>query len=159
MLVGRRRHKEVQVDDMLAMGQQVLAAQPFSTLLGAQLTAFAAGAAEITLALGPTLRQQHGFAHGGVISYAADNALTFAGGSALGPDVVTAEYKINYLRPAQGEWLIARATVIAAGRRQAVYRCDIFVEAGGVEQLCATAQGTSMPLGSGGQGDPEAAHG
>lgn len=25
--------------------------------------------------------QQHGFVHGGVISYLADNALTFAGGS------------------------------------------------------------------------------
>jgi uncharacterized protein (TIGR00369 family) len=68
--------------------------------------------------------------------------------------VVTSEYKINYVKPAIGETLIARATVIAAGRRQAVCRCDVFVVNNGSEALCATAQGTivSMEIASVGTG-------
>jgi uncharacterized protein (TIGR00369 family) len=87
--------------------------------------------------------QQNGFVQGGVISYAADNALTFAGGSVLGLAVLTSEYKINYLRPASGETLMARASVVHAGKRQAVCRCNVFaVGSGGEETFCAAAQGT-----------------
>jgi acyl-coenzyme A thioesterase PaaI-like protein len=71
-----------------------------------------------------------------------DNALTFAVGSVLDPRVLTQEYKINYLRPAGGERLSARALAVSAGRRHAVCRCDVFdVGADGEETLCA-AQGT-----------------
>jgi uncharacterized protein (TIGR00369 family) len=130
------------MDDMLAMGRRVLASQPFSAWLGAELLSFAHGAAELKIPITPQMTQQHGFVHGGVISYAADNALTFAGGSALGSAVVTSEFKINYVRPALGEFLIARATVVYAGASQAVCRCDVFVSKDGEERLCAAAQGT-----------------
>lgn len=132
---------------MLAMGRRVLASQPFSVLLGTELLSFGAGAAELKIPITPQVKQQHGFVHGGVISYAADNALTFAGGSALGPGVVTAEFKINYVRPATGEFLVARATVVHAGASQAVCRCDVYVSDAGTERLCATAQGTIVKIG------------
>jgi uncharacterized protein (TIGR00369 family) len=88
------------------------------------------------------VKQQHGFVHGGVVSYAADNALTFAGGAALGPAVMTSEFKINFLRPAKGEELIARASVIHAGKSQAVCQCQVFSVVAAEEVLCAMAQGT-----------------
>jgi uncharacterized protein (TIGR00369 family) len=134
--------------EMLELGQQILAAQPFSGLLRARLSAFGEGSAELLIPIRPELLQQHGFVHGGVLSYAADNALTFAGGSVLGAAVVTSEYKINYVKPARGQTLIARASVIAAGKRQAVCRCDVFVVDGEHESLCATALGTIATLGS-----------
>ncbi len=134
------------MNDFLAFGQNVLASQPFSVLLGAQLSAFKPGYAELRLPVRAELLQQHGFVHGGVISYLADNALTFAGGSVLGPAVVTAEYKINYLRPAQGDQLEARAVVIHAGKRQAVCRCEVFTMNNEEEILCAVAQGTIVRL-------------
>lgn len=134
------------MDDLFRLGQQALMAQPFSRLLGAQLTAFRHAQAELTIPITPDLMQQHGFVHGGVLSYAADNALTFAGGSILGPAVVTAEYKINYLKPARGERLVARATVIGAGARQAVCRCDLWMVTGNEQVLCAIAQGTIVAL-------------
>ncbi len=136
------------MSDPLEYGRKVLAAQPFSVLLGAELVAFSSRSAEIRVPISAQLRQQNGFAHGGVISYLADNALTFAGGSALGAGVVTAEYKINYLRPALGEALIGRATVVHAGKSQAVCRCDVFDLKDGSEQLCATAQGTIARIGA-----------
>lgn len=135
--------------DLLQLGRRILAEQPFSVLLGTELTAFEAGSAELTLVVRPEHMQQHGFVHGGVVSYLADNALTYAGGSVLpGLGVVTSEYKINYLRPAIGETLIARAVAQYAGKTQAVCRCDVFAMASGEEKLCATAQGTIVPIGA-----------
>lgn len=134
-------------DTLLAWGRQVLAAQPFSRLLGAELAALAPGRAELQLALRDELKQQNGFAHGGVVSYLADNALTYAGGAALAVPVVTAEFKVNYVRPAIGERLVARAEAVATGRSQAVCRCEVFAVTGGEEKLCAVAQGTISKLG------------
>jgi uncharacterized protein (TIGR00369 family) len=134
--------------DLLQRGREVLALQGFSRLLGSQLDAFEPGLAQLSLAIGPQLLQQHGFVHGGVLSYLADNALTYAGGSVLGTDVVTAEYKINYLRPAAGgDRLVALASVVGSGKTQAVCRCDVFIEEAGERKLCAAAQGTIRKAG------------
>lgn len=127
----------------MAFGRQILASQPFSQLLGTELTALTGqGQCELRLPLRNELMQQYGFAHGGVVSYMADNALTYAGALALQVLVITSEFKINYVRPAVGEMLIARSSCIHAGRTQAVTRCDVFAVKDGVEKLCATAQGT-----------------
>ena len=135
------------MEDLFTLGKEVLASQPFSVLIGAELLSFSQGYAELKIPIQPELKQQHGFVHGGVISYAVDNALTFAGGSVLGTSVTTSEFKINYLRPAIGDFLFARATVIHAGKSQAVCRCDVFVSKDGKESLCATSQGTITMLG------------
>lgn len=56
---------------------------------------------------------------------------------------VTDEYKINNLKIAAGEKLIARASVIHAGKTQAVCCCEIFVVvADGAKTLRAAAQST-----------------
>ena len=131
----------------LAMGREVLARQPFSVLLGAELVALEPGRCELGVVITEQLKQQMGFAHGGVVSYLADNALTYAGGTALRVPVVTSEYKINYVRPAVGERLIARARAVHVGRTQAVCQCEVFVVTAGHEKLCALAQGTVAGLG------------
>ncbi len=133
-------------EDLTPMGQGVLAAQDFSRLLGAELTHLSSGRAVLRLPVTDALKQQHGFVHGGAISYLADNALTFAGGAKMGVPVVTAEMKINYIRPATGDYLIARAETISSGRSQVVARCDVFAVTAGEERLCAAAQGTIAAL-------------
>lgn len=127
---------------ILNLGKQTLAAQPFSQLVGAELTTFKAGEVVFEIPIRDELLQHHGFVHGGVLSFAADNALTFVGGTVLGPEIITSEYKINYLKPGMGEKIIARATVLSSGKRQAVCRCDIFTVIDNEEKLCAVAQGT-----------------
>jgi uncharacterized protein (TIGR00369 family) len=126
----------------LEAARAALRSQPFSMLLGAELTSFDSAGIELRVPITDKVKQQHGFVHGGVISYLADNALTFAGGSALGPATVTSEYKINYLRPARGEIIVARASIIHAGKSQAVCRCEVFAVAGEEWVLCAVALGT-----------------
>jgi uncharacterized protein (TIGR00369 family) len=129
-------------DALLAHGREILAAQPFSVLLGTELTALDASGVVLELPMRPDLLQQFGFAHGGVVSYLADNALTYAGATVLGVTVVTVEMKINYLRPAIGDRLVARGTVVSSGQTLAVTRCDVYALRAGEEIHCATAQGT-----------------
>lgn len=137
------------MQEMLAFGQQILSTQPFSGLIGARLTVWNPESTELVIPVRDELKQQYGFVHGGVVSYAADNAMAFAGGAAYGQGVVTSEFKINYVRPAVGEALIARASATAVGKRQAVCRCEVYVLQDGQEKLCALAQGTIAPLDQG----------
>jgi uncharacterized protein (TIGR00369 family) len=134
-------------DEMLAVAQNIMASQPFSVMLAAKIVAFSPGYAEIHLPIKPEFLQQFGYVHGGVLGYLADNALTFAGGSVFGAEVITSEFKINYVKPAKGSLLIARATVAITGSRQAVCRCDIVAQDNGQEYLCAIAQGTIVKRG------------
>jgi uncharacterized protein (TIGR00369 family) len=129
------------MSDLLEYGKSVLKAQPFSNLLGAELTAFERGSAEITLLVREDFKQQYGFVHGGVVSYLADNCLTYAGESVLG-NAVTSEFKINYVRPALGHKLIARASILYSGKRQAVCDCKVLALGEKGETLVAVAQGT-----------------
>jgi len=133
------------VSNLLEFGRKILNNQPFSVLVGTELELFEPGKAVLTLTVREELKQQHGFVHGGVVSYLADNALTYAGGSVLG-DSVTSEYKINYLRPAIGEKLVARASVLASGRKQAVCQCEVFAIGDSGERLVAVAQGTIIKI-------------
>lgn len=127
----------------LEIGRAILEMQAFSRLLGTELTVFEQGRTELVLTLKPEHLNQHKAAHGGVLSYLADNALTFAGGSVLGPACVTLEMKINYLKPGKGERLVARAHVAGSGKQQAVCQCEVFgIDSDGTETLCAVAQGT-----------------
>lgn len=115
----------------------VLAAQPFSRLLGTEVAEFRAGTATLDLAFADDLRQQHGFVHGGVLAYLADNAVTFAGGSVLGPAVLTAGLSVTYLAPARGD-LRATAHVVSVDGSTARCRCEIVAD--GI--VCAVAEGS-----------------
>lgn len=134
--------------DLLEKGTLVLNSQPFSRMVGAALEDLQPGSAALSMCVTEDLKQQHGFVHGGVISYLADNTLTFAGGSILG-DCVTAEYKINYIAPAIGQKLLAKADVVKAGKRQAVCKCEIFSINGGEKSLIAFASGSIRKVESG----------
>jgi uncharacterized protein (TIGR00369 family) len=126
----------------LDQARAALAAQPFSRLLGAQLNSFGPDGVELKVPVRPAHRQQHGYAHGGLLGYAADNALTFAAGAVAGPDVLTAGYTINVLAPVLGDRLLARAWVISAGQRLIVTRCELIEPQPDGDRLSAIAQGT-----------------
>lgn len=105
------------------------------------------GTSELLLELRPEMTQHHGFAHGAIVGLMADNACAWAGASVLG-DVVTGGYTINFLRPAKGQRLRARGTVIKPGKRQAVVRAEVFAESDGAPAVhVASAQGTIIPTG------------
>ena len=133
--------------ELQKLGFAALNSQPFSRHLGTELVAFEQGRAVLALEVRPEFLQQHGFVHGGIVSYLIDNAITFAGGSVLGENVVTAEYKVNYIKPARGQRLVATAIVESAGTRLAVCRCEVMAKDGEKESRCAVGLGTIALLG------------
>ena len=75
------------------------------------------GTCETSLVIQERLLQQHGFIHGGVIATMADHTAGGAARSVSGDkDVLTVEFKINYLRPAIGDACAARLQCCAAAR-------------------------------------------
>jgi len=95
-----------------------------------------------------TLTQQHGYLHAGVLTTLADNACGYAALSLLPPgqEVLTAELKVNFLRPARGMLAIARAEVLKPGRTLTVARAEVWMRMeDGAEMLCAAMQATLVP--------------
>jgi uncharacterized protein (TIGR00369 family) len=114
--------------------------------IGAELASLGPGRCAIELCFSERVGQQHGFFHGGVIGAVADTAGGYAALSLLpiGSEVVTLEYKVNFLRPAAGDRLLAEASVLRAGRSVTVTRVDVFIEARGRRSLCAALQQSVM---------------
>jgi uncharacterized protein (TIGR00369 family) len=105
------------------------------------------GESELLLVMRPEMTQHHGYAHGAIVGLMADNACAWAGASVVG-DVVTGGYTIDFLRPAKGERLRAKGTVIKAGKRQVVVRADVWAESDGEAPVhVAAAQATIVPTG------------
>ncbi|MGH8811703.1 MAG: PaaI family thioesterase [Advenella sp.] len=86
--------------------------------LGANLTLIQAGEVHITLPFSAHLSQQHGYLHAGAVTSIVDSACGYAAltMAPAGYEVVTAEFKINLLRPALGPAFIAIGKVQNAGK-------------------------------------------
>lgn len=117
--------------------------------LGATLGLVAPGAVDIELPWSPSLTQQHGFLHAGVVATALDSACGYAGFSLMEADaaVLTIEFKINLLAPAQGQRFRMQGRVIKPGKTITVCEGRAFVlgEAGD-EKLVATMGCTLMAI-------------
>jgi uncharacterized protein (TIGR00369 family) len=111
----------------------------FLDTLGIRLDAVGPGTCVASLPLTAALRQQHGFAHAGVVTTLGDHTAGGAAKAAVPPgkDVLTLELKINFLRPARGERLVARGRALRAGRTVAVSEAEVFAIADGQEELVA----------------------
>jgi uncharacterized protein (TIGR00369 family) len=93
---------------------------------------------ETSLVVQERLRQQHGFVHGGVIATMADHTAGGAARSVSGDkDVLTVEFKINYLKPAVGDRLRCSATVLRAGKTVIVAEALVYATNAGKETLVA----------------------
>ena len=116
--------------------------------LGARLAAVGPGHAEIRAPVRAELTQQHGYFHAGVSGTIADSACGYAAYTLMPADssVLTVEYKMNLLAPAEGEELIARAKVLRSGKTLKICAADVHVLKGGSEVYCATMLATIMCL-------------
>jgi uncharacterized protein (TIGR00369 family) len=125
------------------------AQQAIMNLIGARLSLVEPGVIEITLPYRADLTQQHGYLHAGVVTTIADSACGYAAYSLMpaGSEVLSVEFKVNLLRPAQGATFVARAEVIKAGRTLTVVGADVFgIAENGDKELVATMQGTMIAL-------------
>jgi uncharacterized protein (TIGR00369 family) len=112
--------------------------------LGAELVEVAEGTCAISCRPRPELTQQHGYVHAGVIAAIADSAAGYAALSLMPgeAEVLTVEFKLNLLAPAEGELLIARGMVLRAGRTLTVCEAAVAAVRDGAETPCAVALAT-----------------
>ncbi len=117
-------------------------------LIQATLPVVDQGRTEIHLPHWQGVEQQHGFVHGGVVGMIADSAAGYAAMTMVpaSASVLTVEYKMNLMAPADGEKLIARGTVVRAGRTLIVTQAEVFAVKDGKEALCALMQQTIMVM-------------
>lgn len=134
--------------DFAARVRASFARQRVMETLGATLTRVEPGAVEIALPYHAELTQQHGFVHAGIVATILDSACGYAAFSLMPADmaVLTAEYKINLLRPAAGARVVARARVLKAGRTLMVCAGDAVAQDGGEEKVVATMLATIMAV-------------
>jgi uncharacterized protein (TIGR00369 family) len=116
--------------------------------LGARLAELGPGHATIQVPFRPELTQQHSYFHAGVSGTIADSACGYAAYTLMPADssVLTVEYKMNLLAPADGEELIARARVLRSGKTLKICAADVFVRKNASELYCATMLATIMCL-------------
>lgn len=113
---------------------------PFITLLGVRLVEAAEGRVETELEVTEQLRQQHGFAHAGVVTTLADHTAGGAASTVIGDgrSVLTADFSIHLLRPGAGEMLRCVGEVVRAGRTLIVTKADVWADG----SHCARYTGT-----------------
>lgn len=123
--------------------------QPAMALIGATLDAVEAGRVVIGLAHRADIAQQHGFVHAGIVSTALDSACGYAASSLMPADagVLTIEFKVNLLAPAQGPRFRMEGQVVKAGRTISVVEGRALqVGNDGAEKLIATMTATVMTI-------------
>ncbi len=129
-------------DDVRASFEQ----QGIMHLLGASMRSIAPGYCVIELPFNHELTQQDGFFHAGATSTIADSAGGYAAYSLMPPQsrVLTVEFKINLLAPANGDMLSAHAAVIKAGKTLSVASINVFCQHDTRPTLCAVVQQTTI---------------
>ena len=124
--------------------RESFARQKAMGLIGAVLARVAPGHVEIELPFRDDLTQQHGFFHAGIVATIADSAGGYAAFTLMpaGSSVLSVEYKINLVAPADGERLVAGGQVVGPGRTLTVCDLEVHVLGGGARTLCARGMQT-----------------
>ena len=120
----------------------------FPKSAGFRLVAAEPGKVTMALAKKPELTQFFGHFHGGVITALADHAAGACATTSLpeGKIAVTVEIKVNFLNPADGEEIVAKAETIQAGSNIAAVKVEVFSQKAGDGRICAFATATMRAM-------------
>jgi uncharacterized protein (TIGR00369 family) len=127
---------------------KALNAKGFSGAAGFRIVRIEPGVAEVALARRDDLLQFFGHFHGGVITSLADHAAGIAVTSGLpkGKIGVTVEIKVNFLAPADGSEIVARARTLKMSGSIGVATVEVFSKKDATETLCAFCTATMRAL-------------
>ncbi|MDP5306471.1 PaaI family thioesterase [Paracoccus spongiarum] len=116
--------------------------------LGVSIAELGAGRVTLRMPFRPELTQQHGYFHAGGTSAIADSAGGYAGLTMFGPadEVLTVEFKLNLINPAQGDCLEATGRVIKPGRTLTVCQLDVWGVTGATRRHVATGMQTLIRI-------------
>ena len=122
--------------------------QDIMKTIGARLVKMAPGEVVIEFSYDQSLTQQNGFIHAGVVTTIVDSACGYAAYTLMpaDSDVLTIEYKVNFMSPAKGETFRGIGKVLKSGRTITVCSGDVIAVEGGKERVVATMQATMICL-------------
>jgi uncharacterized protein (TIGR00369 family) len=114
--------------------------------MGAELALIQPGEVHITAPYDERFTQQDGFLHAGTVTTLIDSACGYAAYSLMpaGSRVLSVEFKVNLLSPAQGESFRAEGSVIKPGKTLTVCEGKLFALNDGQEKLVAVMQATMI---------------
>jgi uncharacterized protein (TIGR00369 family) len=140
-----RDHAENNIHERIAASFKL---QGLMTTLDAQLVSVAEGEVHIALPFSEKLSQQHGYVHAGAITSVVDSACGYAALTKAPPgcEVVTAEFKINFVRPAIGERFLAIGKVQNSGKLLTVCTGEVRAFEGTAYRVIAIMQATIVML-------------
>jgi uncharacterized protein (TIGR00369 family) len=112
--------------------------------LGAELIQVSQGEVRIAFFPRPDLSQQNGYTHAGALTSVLDSACGYAALTVAptGFDVLTVEFKINFLRPAIADRFVAIGKVTKAGKTLTVCHGEVLGEQGARRETIAVMQAT-----------------
>ncbi len=139
---------ETRNPDWEAAVRDSFARQKVMNLIGAEMGLLAPGHCEIRLPFRDDLTQQNGFFHAGITGTIVDSAGGYAGLTLMpaGAGVLTVEFKLNLLAPADGDILVAEGQVLKSGRNLVITRGEVYAIRNGKATHCATMQQTLMTM-------------
>ena len=126
-----------------------LARQGMMQPLGVRLLRAERGLVELAMPYSSAVTQQQGGFHGGAMGALADIAGGYAALTVLPEDneVVTVEYKINFLASFQGGEIRATGRVVKGGKRIIVTTAEVtHLDDSGKRSDCAVMQQTLVPV-------------
>ncbi len=118
--------------------------QSFMKTLGAELVSVEEGEVRIDCPFSAGLTQQDGFFHAGVLTSVVDSACGYAALTMMPENarVLSVEFKVNLLRPAACDKIIAIGKVIKAGKQLTV--CEGTVYDANTDKILLKLQGTMI---------------
>ena len=109
---------EPEVSDYEERVRQSFSQQAAMGTLGAEILEIGPGRVRLGLTFAPELTQQHGFLHAGIVTTVLDSACGYAAFTLMpeGAEVLTVEFKSNFMAPAAGDRFVFEGRVVKQGR-------------------------------------------
>jgi len=117
--------------------------------IGAKLVTVMPGEVHIEFSFLESLTQQLGYIHGGIITTVVDTACGYAAYTLMPAksEVLTIEYKVNFMFPAKGNRFKGVGRVLKPGRNITVCSGDVIAFDNGKEKIVATMLATMISVG------------
>ena len=117
--------------------------------IGAKLLKVMPGEVHIEFSFMESLTQQHGYIHAGIITTVVDSACGYAAYTLMQAEseVLTIEYKVNFMLPAKGNRFKGVGRVLKPGRTITVCSGDVIAFNDGKEKVVATMLATMISVG------------
>lgn len=126
--------------------QQSFNRQGIMKTIGAQLEEVQQGQVKITCRFSENLTQHNGFFHAGVLTTIVDSACGYAALTTMpeNANVLTVEFKVNFMKPANTDQLVAIGKVLQTGKTITI--CEGYVYDQKEEKLIAKMTATMIAI-------------